>query len=181
MRKNKANIDELMQFAKNSLLQINPKIHEIIDESGNTLAHNLINEENIEILSLICNVYYLSLDNKKQFFDWLFLENNDNMNIIDYACKIGSKNYMEYFYKRISKTNIARFKFNKKKNTIFHTSAKNNQYYSILFWYDKLQKCFPSLKITDTLQFKFQTFSLLFLSDGSALFSGGSHSGRVLT
>ena len=150
MKKTTSDIDELIQFTKSSLLKINPKIHEIIDDSGNTLAHNLISEENFEYLFLIINAYFLLSDDKELFFDWLFLENNKNLSVLDYASEIGSKPLLEYLYKMISKTSINRFHFEKKKNTIFHSSAKKNQYFSILFWYDKLQKTLPSIKITDT-------------------------------
>ena len=130
--------------------EINSNITNIIDDNNNTLAHLLANEENIELLKIICNIYYLLLINKNEFYDWFLKENTENLTILDMASIKSNKEMLEYLYEIISRTDGSKLKFHTKKNNFFHFSAKYNKYYSILFWYDKLQAYFPYLKIIDT-------------------------------
>ena len=131
------------------LREINQNICEIIDDNNNTFAHLLVNEENIELLKTVCDIYYLLIINKDEFYDWFLKENNENLTILDKASIKCNREMLEYFYEIISRTDGSKLKFNIKKNNIFHFSAKYNQYYSILFWYDKLQPYFPHLKLID--------------------------------
>ena len=131
------------------LKNINSNITKIIDTNNNTLAHLLLNEENNELLMIICNIYYILLINKNEFYDWFLKENNDNLNILDIASIKCNKFMLEFLYEIISRTDGSKLKFTIKKNNFFHFSAKYNQYYSILFWYDKLQPYFPYLKLID--------------------------------
>ena len=131
------------------LREINSNITNIIDDNNNTLAHLLANEENNELLKIICNFYYLLLINKNEFYDWFLKENTENLTILDIASIKSNKEMLEYLYEIISRTDGSKLKFNTKKNNFFHFSAKYNKYYSILFWYDKLQAYFPYLKIID--------------------------------
>ena len=131
------------------LREINSNITNIIDNNSNTLAHLLANEENIELLKIICNIYYMLLINKSEFYDWFLKENTENLTILDIASIKSNKEMLEYLYEIISRTDGSQLKFNIKKNNFFHFSAKYNKNYSILFWYDKLQPCFPYLKIID--------------------------------
>ena len=131
------------------LREINSNITNIIDDNNNTLAHLLANEENNELLKIICNFYYLLLINKNEFYDWFLKENTENLTILDIASIKSNKEMLEYLYEIISRTDGSKLKFNTNKNNFFHFSAKYNKYYSILFWYDKLQAYFPYLKIID--------------------------------
>ena len=131
------------------LREINRNICEIIDDNNNTFAHLLVNEENIELLKTVCDIYYLLIINKDEFYDWFLKENNENLTILDKASIKCNREMLEYFYEIISRTDGSKLKFNIKKNNIFHFSAKYNQYYSLLFWYDKLQPYFPHLKLID--------------------------------
>ena len=131
------------------LREINSNITHIIDDNNNTLAHFLANEENIELLKIICNIYYLLLINKNEFYDWFLKENTENLTILDIASIKSNKEMLEYLYEIVSRTDGSKLKFNIKKNNFFHFSAKYDKYYSILFWYDKLQPYFPYLKIID--------------------------------
>ena len=131
------------------LREINRNICEIIDDNNNTFAHLLVNEENIDLLKIVCDIYYLLIINKDEFYDWFLKENNENLTILDKASIKCNREMLEYFYEIISRTDGSKLKFNIKKNNIFHFSAKYNQYYSILFWYDKLQPYFPHLKLID--------------------------------
>ena len=141
--------EELFSIIPPLLKDINSNITKIIDSNNNTLAHLLINEENNELLMIICNIYYILLINKNEFYDWFLKENNENLTILDMASIKSNKEMLEYLFDMISRTDGNKLKLNIKKNTFFHYSAKYNQYYSILFWYDKLQSYFPYLKLID--------------------------------
>lgn len=141
--------DDFYSLIPPLLREINQNICEIIDDNNNTFAHLLVNEENIDLLKIVCDIYYLLIINKDEFYDWFLKENNENLTILDKASIKCNREMLEYFYEIISRTDGNKLKFNIKKNNIFHFSAKYNQYYSILFWYDKLQPCFPHLKLID--------------------------------
>ena len=149
MKKEETNYTDFQSIIAQLLKEMNPNIIEIVDDNNNTLAHLLVNEENIELLKLICDVYYLLLINKNDFYDWFLKENNEKMTILDMASVKGNKEMLKYFYEIISRTDGSKLNLKLKKNNIFHFSAKYNQYYSILFWYDKLQPYFPNLKLID--------------------------------
>ena len=144
--------EEISFQIKKILLEINKKIYNIVDEKNNTFLHILAEKSSLFPLKIISNTYYILLDNENSFFRWFFLENSDKLTVLDIASIKGNKQILLYLYSIISKTNISRLKFeaNNKKNTIFHYSAKNNVYYSILFWYEKFQKYFPNTKIFDS-------------------------------
>ena len=141
--------EELYSILPPLLREIKPNVTEILDDNNNTFAHLLVNEENLDLLKIICDTYYLLLINKDEFYDWFLKENNENLTILDNASIKGNKEMLEYFYEIISRTDEKKLKFNVKKNNFFHFSAKYNQSYSILFWYDKLQTFFPYLKLID--------------------------------
>ena len=141
--------EELFSLISNKLKEINKDISKIIDNNNNTLAHLLIYDENVELLILLCNIYYLLIIDKNEFYDWFLRRNNENLTLLDISSIKGNKEMLEYLYQMISKTDGSKLNFNIKENNIFHYSAKYNQSYSILFWYDKLQPFFPYLKIID--------------------------------
>ena len=76
-------------------------------------------------------------------------ENKENLTILDIACQKGNKIIIKYLFSIISKTDESKLRLTEKRNSIFHNSAKNNQTYSIIFFYEKLQKFFPQTKIID--------------------------------
>ena len=141
--------EELYSIIPNLLKEINPNITKIIDKNNNTLAHLLVNRENNELLTIICNIYYILIINKNDFYDWFLKENSDKLTILDIASIKSNKDMLEYLFEMISRTDGNKLKFNIKKDNFFHYSAKKNQYFSILFWYDKLQSYFPYLKLID--------------------------------
>ena len=146
--------DEEISFQiKNCLYDINKKIENIIDDRKNTFLHILAENSKLYPLKIICDTYYFNLNDENLFFKWFFYENKDSMTVLDIASIKGNKQILSYLYTVISKTNKSRLGFDdikNKQNTFFHYSAKHNQYYSILFWYEKLQKYFPDIKIFDT-------------------------------
>ena len=146
--------DEEISFQiKSNLFEINKNIYNIKDQRNNTFLHLLAEKSQLYPLKIICDTYYFILDEENLFFNWFFWENIDNMTVLDIASIKGNKQILLYLYSILRKTDISRLKFSdikNKKNTIFHYSAKHNQYYSILFWYEKLQKQFPKIRIFDT-------------------------------
>ena len=151
IKKEKTN-EELYSIIPTLLKDINSNITKIIDNNNNTLAHLLLKEENNELLIIICNIYYILIINKNEFYDWFLKENNEDnkkLTILDMASIQSNKEMLEYLFEMISRTDGNKLKLNIKKNNFFHYSAKHNQYYSILFWYDKLQSYFPYLKLID--------------------------------
>ena len=144
--------EEISLQIKNSLFEINKKINNIIDEKNNTFLHILSKLSLFYPLKIICDTYYLLLDDEDTFYKWFLLENSEKLNILDIASIKGDKQILSYLYSIIIKTNESLLKFNdmnNKKNTLFHSCAKYSQYYSILFWYEKLQKFYPKTKIFD--------------------------------
>ena len=146
--------DEEISFQiKSNLFEINKKIYNIKDQRNNTFLHLLAENSQLYPLKIICDTYYFILDEENLFFNWFFWENIDSMTVLDIASIKGNKQILLYLYSILRKTDISRLKFNdikNKKNTIFHYSAKHNQFYSILFWYEKLQRQFPKIRIFDT-------------------------------
>jgi ankyrin repeat protein len=145
--------DEISFLIKKSLYEINKKIYNILDFNNNSFLHILVKNSNYYPLKIICNTYYILLDDENLFFKWFLLENNENLTAMDIASTIGNKKILSYLFSVLSKANKSILRFddiNNKKNTIFHYSAKSNKYFSILFWYEKLQRYFPKTKIFDT-------------------------------
>ena len=149
LKKEGKSSEELYSLLPKMLREINLNITNIINDNNCTLAHLIINEDNIELLKIICNIYYLLLVNKNDFYDWFMKENSENLTVLDIASIKGDKDMLEFLYEIISRTEGNKLKFNIKKNNFFHYSAKFNKYFSILFWYEKLQPYFPYLKIID--------------------------------
>lgn len=150
---NKLKDEEISFQIKDNLYEINPKIYNILDERNNTFLHILSQKSKLYPLKIICYTYYILLDNENLFFKWFLYENSEKLTVLDIASIKCNKQMLSYLFSIISKTNKSRLKFddiNNKKYTIFHHSAIKNQYYSILFWYEKLQKHFPTIKIFDT-------------------------------
>ena len=141
--------EELVKFVSDYLKNKSKDICEIYDEAKNTLGHFLTNEEKDEYLKIIIDSYYLLLHNKEKFFNWFMLENNENLTILDIACQKGNKKIIKYLFSILSKTDESIFHLTEKRNSIFHSSAKANQCYPIIFFYEKLQKFFPQTKIID--------------------------------
>ena len=145
--------DEEISFViKKKLFEINKTIYYILDEKNNTFLHILVQNSKFYPLKIICDTYYILLDDENLFFKWFFYENKEKLNVLDIASLKGNKQILSYLFTILSKTNKSWLKLDdikNKKNTIFHYSAKKNKYYSILFWYDKLQKYFPTIKIFD--------------------------------
>ena len=144
--------EEISFLIKNSLFEINKKIYNIVDEKNNTFLHILSKLSLFFPLKIICDTYYLILDDEEVFYKWFFLENSEKLNVLDIASIRGNRQILSYLYSIIIKTNESLLKFddiNYKKNTLFHSCAKYNKYYSILFWYEKLQKYYPKTKIFD--------------------------------
>ena len=151
---NESKKDEEISFLiKNSLFEINKKIYNIKDEKNNTFLHILSKLSLYYPLKIICDTYYLILDDKEVFYKWFLLENSEKLNVLDIASIKGNRQILSYMHSIIIKTNESLLKFddkNNKENTLFHSCAKYNQYYSILFWYEKLQKYYLKTKIFDT-------------------------------
>ena len=145
--------EEISYQIKNNLYEINKKIYNIADEKKNTFLHILSQNSKYYPLKIICDTYYILLDNENLFFNWFLSENSDKLTVLDIASIKGNKQILLYLYSIISKTNKSRLKLddlNNKSNTIFHHCAIKNQFYSLLFWYEKLQRHFPKTKIFDT-------------------------------
>ena len=146
--------DEEISFQiKNDLFEINKNIYNIKDDKKNTFLHILAKNSKFYPLKIICDTYYLILDEENVFYEWFLSENIEKLTVLDIASIKGNKQILTYLYSIIIRTNESILKFddvNNKKNTFFHNSAKNNQYYSILFWYEKFQEFFPETKIFDT-------------------------------
>ena len=131
---------------------INKNIFKIIDTNKNTLLHILIKDQKyFRHLKLITKTYFLNSHSDEEFFTWFFAENNQNMTVLDLSSLYSNKQTFDYLYTLISKTNISKLNFtkNSKKNTLFYYAAKNNKIYSLVYWYEKLQPLFPSIKLID--------------------------------
>ena len=144
--------EEISLVIKKKLFEINKKIYLIVDDNKNTFLHILTENSKFYALKVICDTYYILIEDENLFFKWFFYENIEKLNVLDIASIKANKKILSYLYSILSKTNISWLKLDdieNKKNTIFHYSAKKNKYYSILFWYEKLHSYFPNIKIFD--------------------------------
>ena len=141
--------DEISFLIKKSLYEINKKIYNILDFNNNSFLHILVKNSNYYPLKIICDTYYILLDDENLFFKWFLLENNDNLTAMDIASTIGNKKILSYLFSVLSKANKSLLKFddiNNKKNTIFHYSAKKKQIFLYIILVRKTSTVFSENK-----------------------------------
>ena len=119
LKKEGKNEEDFYSILPKMLQEINSNIIDITDENNNTLAHLAINEDIVELLAIICNIYYLLVLNKNEFYDWFMKENYENLTILDMASIKENKEMLEFLYEIISRTEGSKLKFNEKKIIYF--------------------------------------------------------------
>ena len=107
-------------------------------------------EDKIDTVRIIIDSYLHILGSTEQFFNWVFLHNNDKANVFDVAAERGNINIIQYLFVILSKTSEVRLELKEPKNNLFHFAAQHNQYYPIIFFYEKLQSYFKETLIIDT-------------------------------
>ena len=124
-------------------------ITKIINDNNNTLAHIAVIEGNFPQLKIIIESYLEILGRNEDFYNFLMRKNDENLTIYDLSAQKGNKEIIKFLYEQISGVENQTIKLNNNKNNIFHNAAKKNQCYSIIFFFEKLQKLTPKTLILD--------------------------------
>lgn len=106
------------------------------------VAHYFVKEEKLESLRIIVECYYVLIEDKDKFYDWLLAENSDEMTILELVAQRPNKEIIKYLYDLINKTDESKLRINERRNNLFHLAAKRNECYPIVFFYTKLSKIF---------------------------------------
>lgn len=138
---------------KNILLSYKNNITLLKDDKKNTLLHIFVELKDVSSFELIIEIYEEFLGVSKNFYDFLFSKNIDDLNIFDMSVEKGYIAIIKLLYTKIEKeSNYSEKNIYLKyiKNNLFHIAAKNNQIFPIIFFYEKLNKYFNNKEILDT-------------------------------
>ena len=125
------------------LKQSNTDITKLVDEDKNNcnlnflflkniVAHILVKEEKALCLKAVVEAYYVLLEQKEKFFDWITKENSENMTPLEIAVQYSNKEIIKYLFEIIKKTNEDKLKLTQNRNNLFHYAAKSNQSFPIV-------------------------------------------------
>ena len=89
-------------------------------------------KENLDYLKTIVEGYYILVENKDNFFNWITSENSEWMTPIDIACQFPNKETIKYLFDFIKKTSEKKLKLAEKRNNLFHYAAKSNECFPIV-------------------------------------------------
>lgn len=141
------NIDDSKRAFKDKLTETNLDITAILDSNNNTLAHLAVIEDHEESVQIIVEAYAIILGKTETFFNWFLSENNSGERTLELSAQTGNRTIISYLYEIISKTSEMSFRITEKRKGIFHYAAMANQCYSIIFYYEKLQKFHKNCQI----------------------------------
>ena len=139
----------LKESIKKIIINSKKEITLIKDEEDNTLAHLAVKEDKYEIVSIIVNIYIDFLNFTEAFFEWFLEENSEKETVLELCANRGNIEIIKFIYSIISKTTEDKFRLEEKRNNIFHHAAMNNQCYTIIFFFEKLQNLFKKHLIID--------------------------------
>ena len=121
----------------------------IKDQNGDTLSHIIVRENKFEAVELVIESYINLLGFSDEFFKWFFCENKNYQTVLEVCILFPNKDIIKYIYEIISKTTEKNFRLLENRKGIFHYAALNNQIYSILYFYEKLQRFYKNNLIID--------------------------------
>jgi ankyrin repeat protein len=96
------------------------------------VAHICVKKENLDYLKAIVEAYFILVENKEDFYNWITSENSEGMTPIDIACQYSNRETIKYLFEIIKKTNEKKLKLSEKRNNMFHSAAKSNECFSIV-------------------------------------------------
>ena len=127
--------------------EINPSY--IKNKNGETLAHLIIKEDDLESLKLIIESYIQLLGFTSLLFDWFLSEDHEGQRVLELCVKYTNKDIIKYIYETVSKTTDSNFRLKENRKGIFHHAAIYNKIYPIIYFYEKLQRFFKNTLIID--------------------------------
>ena len=145
----KTDTEVLKESIKKIIINSKKDITLIKDEEDNNLAHLAVKEDKYEIVSIIISIYIDFLNYSDTFFQWFLEENSDKETVLELCANRGNIEIIKFIYSIISKTTEDKFRLEEKRNNIFHHAAMNNQCYTIIFFFEKLQNLFKKHLIID--------------------------------
>ncbi len=89
-------------------------------------------KENLDYLKIIVEAYFILVENKDSFFNWITSENSELMTPIDISCQLPNKETIKYLFDVIKKTSEKKLKLAEKRNNLFHYAAKSNECFPIV-------------------------------------------------
>ena len=144
---NKFNIEQNFQVTKNIikniLLGYNNNIKYLIDDKKNTLLHIYVKESILSNIKLIVESYLDILNDTNDLYEMLFFKNIDNLNVFELSVIYENFNIIKYLFGILkNENNINEFKkhIDYLIKNIFNIAVKQNKYFSIIYFYEQLQK-----------------------------------------
>ena len=126
---------------KNMLINYKNDITLLKDDKKNTLLHIFVEENDIDAINIILEVYLDMLKLYKNYFYFIFSKNFEDKNVFDIAVQKGNIQIIKLLYTQIEKGG----NYNEKtiymkylRDNIFNIAARNNHIFPILFFYEKL-------------------------------------------
>jgi len=123
---------------KATLINYKNDITLLKDDKKNTLLHIFVQENNINAINIILEIYLDILTVSKNYYFFIFSKNIDDLNVFDISVQRGNNQIIKLLYEQIEKED----NYNEKKvymkyfqNNIFHISANNNQFFPIIFFF----------------------------------------------
>ena len=130
------------ELIKATLINYKNDITLLKDDKKNTLLHIFVQENNINAINIILEIYLDILTVSKNYYFFIFSKNIDDLNVFDISVQRGNNQIIKLLYEQIEKED----NYNEKKvymkyfqNNIFHISANNNQFFPIIFFYENLR------------------------------------------
>ena len=146
-RENDINIKKLL--INNILNNYKRNISLLYDDKNNTLLHLYVIKNDLNSLKIILSVYIDILKYSKDFFNFLFTINIENKIVFDIAIENNYNSIIKILFAQVENANYKnKIKYiNYFKNNIFHKCVECNNYYMIIFFYEKLKKYYKYFSI----------------------------------
>ena len=138
-----SDINTKQLLIKKELNNFKRNISNLYDDKNNSLLHYYVKENNIKSVEIILNVYLDILNYSEEFYNFLLLKNIEKKTIFDICIENNYIPIIKLLFSKIENENSdkrTREYMNYFKNNIFHKCAECDEYYIILFFYEKIKK-----------------------------------------
>ena len=144
---------------KKILINYKRNISFLFDDKHNTLLHLYTKKNEINNLEIILQVYIDILHYSNDFYIFLFSKNIDNKTVFNISIQNNNISITKLLFHQIEKELNSKNKekhMNYIKDNIFHICAEYNQYYLIIFFYEKFKKYFKFFDISQIICTKYK-------------------------
>ncbi len=144
---------------KKILINYKRNISFLFDDKHNTLLHLYTKKNEINNLEIILQVYIDILHYSNEFYIFLFSKNIDNKTVFNISIQNNNISITKLLFHQIEKELNSKNKekhMNYIKDNIFHICAEYNQYYLIIFFYEKFKKYFKFFDISQIICTKYK-------------------------